>query len=162
MLEKTGIPTSDEIEEVSPSKKRLKSGPVAIAECFRQIPCDPCYHSCTAGAFAKFEDINNKPNIDHDKCTGCGVCISNCPGLAIFVVDYNYTEKKGLVKIPYEYLPLPKEGDEVVGLDRQGKEVCKATVEKVEDGENKDKTFVIWLLVPKDKVMDVRNMKVGE
>lgn len=162
MLEKTGIPKSNDLEKVKPSEKRLKDGAVAIAECFREIPCDPCYHSCPFGAFEEFDDINDKPNIDHEKCTGCGICISSCPGLAIFVVDYSYSEERGLVKIPYEFLPLPEKGDEVSGLNREGKEICKATVEKVEDDEKKDKTAVVWLSVPKDKVMDVRNMKVGE
>ncbi len=34
------------------------------------------------------------------------VCVSNCPGLSIVVVDETYSEKEALVKIPYEFLPL--------------------------------------------------------
>ena len=162
MLEKTGIPTQEDIKEKMPDEERLKKGPVAIAECFKEIPCDPCYHSCPFNAFDEFEDINDKPEIDFDTCTGCGVCIANCPGLAIFVVDYTFSEDKGVVKIPYEFLPLPEVGDEVAALDREGKEVCKAQVEKIQSGESMDKTAVVWLSVPKDKVMDVRNMRVGE
>lgn len=162
MLERTGIPTQEDIKKKTPDKKRLKKGPVAIVECFKEIPCDPCYHSCPFNSFAEFKDINDKPEIDFSSCTGCGVCIANCPGLAIFVVDYTFSEDRGIVRIPYEFLPLPEKGDEVAGLNREGEEVCRAIVEKVQAGETMDKTAVIWLSVPKDKLMDVRNMRVGE
>ena len=162
MLEKTGIPTVEDIKQKLPSEERLKEGPVAIVECFREIPCDPCYHSCPTNSFKQFEDINDIPKLDYEKCTGCGICIHNCPGLAIFVVDYTYSEEEGLVKIPYEFIPLPKKGDKVTALNRAGEEVCEARVEKVQNGKKMDKTAVIWLVVPKEKVMEVRNMKVGD
>ena len=162
MLEKTGIPTAQDIKEKMPNEERMKSGPVAIVECFHSIPCDPCYHSCPVGAFAEFEDINDLPELDFSECTGCGMCIAKCPGLAIFVVDYTYSEKRGIVKLPYEFLPLPEEGDKVTALDRSGEEVGKAVVEKVQFPPNADRTAVVWLSVPKDKLMDVRNFKVGD
>jgi Fe-S-cluster-containing hydrogenase component 2 len=162
MLEQTGIPTVEDIKTKVPDKERLEEGPVAITECFREIPCDPCYHSCPTNSFFEFEDINDIPHIDYEKCTGCGICISNCPGLAIFVVDYTYSEDRGLVKIPYEFIPLPEEGDIVAGLDRSGNKICEAKVERVQINENMDKTAVIWLVVPKEQVMEVRNLKVGD
>lgn len=158
MLEKTGIPTSVELNSVKPSEKRLKEGPVAIIECFREIPCDPCFYSCPFEAIKEFEDINDKPKLDYQKCTGCGNCIASCPGLAIFVVDYN----KNTISLPYEFLPIPAKGDIVIGLDREGKEVCKAEVSKVRDPEKNDKTAVITIKVPKEYLMEVRNIKVGD
>src|SRR6056297_3105289 len=131
MLQKTGIPTSDDLQRVMPSEERLKEGPVAIVECFTKIPCHPCYHSCPVGAFKKFEDINDIPKLNFEKCTGCGMCIAQCPGLAIFVVDYTFSKGKGIVKLPYEYLPLPEKGQEVIALDRAGRDVGKAKVERV-------------------------------
>ncbi|MGM0445587.1 MAG: 4Fe-4S dicluster domain-containing protein [Bacillota bacterium] len=158
MLEKTGIPTSDDIKNIVPDKKRLEDGPVAVIECFREIPCDPCYYSCPFEAINEFDDINDKPELDFSKCTGCRSCIAKCPGLAIFVVDY----KKSTVSIPYEYLPLPKKGETVAGLNREGKKVCNAEVISIKDPEKNDKTAVITIKVPKEYLMEVRNIEVGD
>lgn len=158
MLEKTGIPTSDDLDSVIPDKKRLNEGPVAIIECFRKIPCDPCYFSCPFEAIKEFDDINDRPELDFDKCTGCGNCISSCPGLAIFVVDY----KNSTVSLPYEFLPLPDKGEVVWGLNREGKKICKAEVVKVNNSKKNNKTAVVTIKVPKKYIMEVRNIKVGD
>ncbi len=158
MLEKTGIPTSEDIDNIKPDEERLKEGPVAVIECFKEIPCDPCFYSCPFGAIKEFEDINDKPELITEKCTGCGNCIASCPGLAIFVVDYN----KKTVSLPYEFLPLPEKGEHVKGLDRGGREVCEAEVVKVRDPKKNDKTAVITVKVPEEYLMEVRNIEVGD
>ena len=76
----------------SPSEERLQKGPVAILECFQKIPCAPCVKACPQGAITIGEDINEIPTFNADKCIGCGQCIVNCPGQAIFVVDLTYSE----------------------------------------------------------------------
>ena len=158
MLERTGIPTDDDLEKIIPNKERLANGPVVIIECFQEIPCDPCAIPCKLGAIKPFKDINDLPQVDFDKCTGCGVCISSCPGLAIFVIDENYSGEKSLIKLPHEMLPLPKKGEEVYALDRDGSVLGKAKVVKVLKVENK--TNIISLEVPKSTVMKVRSVKV--
>jgi len=160
MLERTGILTDNDLEKVIPDKKRLAKGPVVIIECFQKIPCDPCAVSCKLGAIKPFKDINDLPQVDFDKCTGCGVCISSCPGLAIFVVDMNYSEKKCLIKLPYEMLPLPEKGEDVDALDRAGAILGKAKVVRVL--KIKNKTNIISIEVPKSMVMQVRNIKVRD
>jgi len=160
MLERTGIPTDDDLEKVIPDKKRLAKGPVVIIECFQKIPCDPCAASCRLGAIKPFEDINDLPVVDFDKCTGCGICISSCPGLAIFVIDVNYSEKISLIKLPHEMLPLPEKGEEVYALDRDGSILGKAKVVRVL--KIKNKTHIISLEVPKSMVMKVRSIKVED
>jgi len=160
MLERTGIPTDDDLEKVIPDKKRLAKGPVVIIECFQKIPCDPCAISCRLGAIKPFEDINDLPVVDFDKCTGCGICISSCPGLAIFVIDVNYSEEKSLIKLPHEMLPLPEKGEEVYALDRDGSILGKAKVVRVL--KIKNKTHIISLEVPKSMVMKVRSIKVED
>jgi len=162
MLEKTGVPTKENIESVTPSKERLSKGPVAIIECFQEIPCNPCYTSCKKGAIKELIDINDRPILDPEKCNGCGVCISNCPGLAIFVVDESYSETEALVRIPYEFVPLPKEGSFVTGLDREGKPVCRAKVEKVLNAKAQDRTLVVSLIVPKEFSMTVRFLSLND
>jgi len=160
MLERTGIPTDDDLEKVIPGKKRLAQGPVVIIECFQKIPCDPCAISCKLGAIKPFKDINDLPIVDFDKCTGCGICISSCPGLAIFVIDMNYSEKKSLIKLPHEMLPLLEKGEDVYALDRAGGILGKAKVVRVL--KIKNKTNIISLEIPKSMAMKVRSIKVED
>jgi len=158
VLERTGIPTDDDLEKVTPDKKRLAKGPVVIIECFQKIPCDPCAISCKLGAIKPFKDINDLPIVDFDKCTGCGICISSCPGLAVFVIDMNYSDEKSLIKLPHEMLPLPEKGEDVYALDRAGSILGKVKVVRVL--KIKNKTNIISLEVPKSMVMKVRSIKV--
>lgn len=158
MLERTGIPTDDDLEKVIPDKKRLARDPVVTIECFQRIPCDPCAISCKLGAIKPFKDINDLPMVDFDKCTGCGICISSCPGLAIFVIDMNYSDEKSLIKLPHEMLPLPEKGEDVYALDRAGSILGKVKVVRVL--KIKNKTNIISLEVPKSMVMKVRSIKM--
>lgn len=158
MLERTGIPTDDNLEKVTPDKKRLAKGPVVTIECFQKIPCDPCAISCKLGAIKPFKNINDLPMVDFDKCTGCGICISSCPGLAIFVIDMNYSDEKSLIKLPHEMIPLPEKGEDVYALDRAGSILGKVKVVRVL--KIKNKTNIISLEVPKSMVMKVRSIKM--
>lgn len=160
MLEKTGVATVKDLEGVIPNKQRLSKGPVAVIECFQKIPCDPCAAACPFGAIKPFDDINDLPEIDFDKCTGCAVCVSACPGLAIFVIDESYSSDKALVKLPYEMIPIPKKGDEVDGLDRSGNIRCSCIVEKVI--KTKNKTNIVSVIVPKSLSMEIRNIRVRD
>ena len=162
MLAETGIPSKENVASVLPPEERLAKGPVAIAECFQNIPCDPCYHSCKQGAIQEFQDINERPQIDFNKCNGCGSCMSRCPGLAIFVVDATYGDQEALVKIPYEFLPMPEVGEIVTAINRAGQPVAEAKVIKVQNTKVQDRTAIIWLAVPKEQMMEVRHFKVKE
>lgn len=175
MLIETGVPTIDDMVDVVPPIERLKKGPVAIIECFQEIPCNPCYTSCPAEAIGGMDNINNVPVLDYDKCIGCGSCITACPGLAIFVVDYlrqssvskiswngkNAQKGSSIIRIPYEFSPLPKEGDMVIALNREGITVGEARVFKVQSEKSKNKTAVVWLEVDRGLVMEIRNFKMG-
>lgn len=160
MIEKTGEPTKKELKKVTPSDERLWSGGCAILECFQRIPCDPCVDACPRGAITIEGNINNIPVLDQKKCNGCGLCVSKCPGIAIFVVSKDYSKNEGLVMIPYEFIPLPEKGEIVDGLDRAGRKVCDAKVMKVLNRKAQDRTAIISLAVPKEFVMEVRNIGV--
>jgi len=161
MLISTGVPTKEDIAGITPSDERLAKGPVVVIECFQEIPCDPCVKACRRGAITMPHDINDIPVVDTDKCNGCGLCISLCPGLAIFVVDKTYSDKHALVKIPYEYVPVPQEGHLVTGLDRAGNELGRYEVIKVTPGGSKNMTYTVSLAVPHDLVMEVRDIKIN-
>ena len=160
MLESTGIPTREDLQSKMPSPERLAKGPVAMIECFQQIPCDPCYHSCPKKAIKELVDINDIPTVDFDKCSGCALCINNCPGLAIFVLDQNYDDEHALVRMPYEFVPRPAVGEVVGALDREGKEICEGTIVEVRDTKVQDKTAVVGVTIPKEFLMEVRNIKL--
>ncbi len=152
--------TEEMVREILPSEERRKEGPYAVFECFEEIPCNPCYTACKIGAVKPMENINEIPQVIYEKCSGCGICVSNCPGLACFVIDETYSIKKAAIKIPYELLPLPEEDQLVAGLNRRGKKVCTAEVIKVQDNESLDNTNIITIAVPQEHVQVVRNIKV--
>ena len=161
-LEKDGVLSPDELAKLPgmPSKERLEQGAVAVIECAQEIPCNPCEEACPKGAIRVGEPITNLPVLASDKCTGCGLCIPLCPGLAIFVVDMTYSDQEATLQLPYEFLPLPEKGEMVTALDREGRAVCSARVVNVRNPKKFDHTPVITIAVPKDQAMNVRNIAV--
>jgi len=156
MLEKTGIPTKEQINSAFPCELRMNKGPVAIVECFQPIPCDPCATSCPQQAITSFEDINDLPVINNEKCNGCGICIAKCPGLAIMTIDMTYSENHALVRLPYEFTPLPQVGETVIALDRAGAEIAEAKVIRVTN----NKPSSVSIAIEKSLVKMVRNIKI--
>lgn len=157
MLEKTGIATKEMFEERLPSMERRKKGPYVVMECYERIPCDPCVTSCSFGA-VHMDNINDLPQCDADKCTACGRCVSRCPGLACFVIDETVGAGKVKITFPQEMYPLPKAGDTVDALGRDGSVVGKAEVLKVNSAKSLDRTNVITVLVDEDLLYDVRSI----
>lgn len=162
MLKNTGIPTRADVEKVYPSAERLAQGPVAIIECFQRIPCNPCATACRRGAILPFEDINNTPQLEAERCNGCALCVASCPGLAIFVLDMTYDDENALIKIPYEFLPLPRVGATVAALNRAGEKVGRGAVVQVQNPPAFDRTALIHLAVAKDLAHEVRNILVED
>lgn len=160
-LAQKGFLTIEELKKstVYPSEERMRKGPVAIIECIQEIPCNPCEASCRFKAINIGEPITNLPHLDENKCAGCGVCVAQCPGLAIFVMDKTYSDTEGTVAFPYEYYPGPEKGQEVEAVDRSGRVICKGTVVKVQNPKNFDRTPVVTVAVPLEKVEEVRGIK---
>jgi len=163
-LASSGVISKEELSRLPgvPSQERLKKGPVAVIECAEQIPCNPCETACPKGAIQVGEDINSLPVLDEAKCTGCGLCIPACPGLAIFVVDVTFSETEALLQIPHEFLPLPQKGGIVNCLDREGKVVSLGKIIKVVNPKSYDRTPVVTVAIPKEFAQDIRAITQGE
>lgn len=156
-----GFPSMEEIKEANgwPTEERFAKGPVAIAECVQEIPCNPCEGACPSHAICVGQPITNTPQVDREKCTGCGLCVAACSGLAIFVIDKTYSETEATVSFPFEYLPLPEPGDKVEALTRGGEYRCEGTIVRVMNPKRNDHTAVVTMAVPKEYIDDVRTMK---
>lgn len=160
-LRRTGVPDKDAVQAVYPTKDRLERGAVAILECFQNIPCNPCATCCPRRAIKAFLDINDLPVIDWEKCNGCAVCVANCPGLAIFVVDENYSPTEALIKLPYEFVPLPTVGSLVQAMNRAGEVVGTAPVVRVQNPPSFDRTAVVHIAVARELAREVRFFALG-
>jgi Fe-S-cluster-containing hydrogenase component 2 len=154
-----GVLRGKVIEGVVPGDERLRRGPVVVVECVENIPCDPCVTACPKGAITIEGDINEVPAVDYELCDGCGVCLSACPGLAIFAVDVSGDGEAGSVSLPYEFLPLPAVGDVVVTVDREGTTVGTARVTRVLSSRALDRTPIVTLELPKGDAMVVRHFR---
>ncbi|MCF8008818.1 MAG: FAD-dependent oxidoreductase [Halanaerobiales bacterium] len=159
-----------EIKDELDQKKMIKSAnnidktksPVAVIECNQEIPCNPCELACKFDAIKIGEPITNIPILNKEKCTGCGLCLPRCPGLAIFLVDRSYSLDKSTVAFPYEFKQIPQKGDIVDAVDRQGNYLCKAEVVKVLQSEKFDKTPIITISVLDKYIDDARNIRISD
>lgn len=146
MLDNEGVATNEQVRSRFPNHELLIK-PKAIIECYENIPCNPCSTSCPSKAITIGKDINKQPSVDFDKCTGCGICIYNCPGLAIMVCQIK--DDKARFKISYEFLPYPIEGEIWYAINRRGEVIGEALIEKVTLTKRQDRTCLIQVLVDK-------------
>jgi len=151
LLNKNGVPSIEQIKSRFP-KESLISKPKAITECYEEIPCNPCSTSCPFDAITIGEDINTPPVVDFDKCTGCGICVYSCPGLAIFTVQE--VEEYLIYKIPYEFVPYPLVGEKVHAVNRNGDIISTAIITKVQISSRQDKTVLLHVKVHKEYLYD--------
>lgn len=144
MLSKDGVATMQQVLSCFPAPSVLAK-PKAIIECFENIPCNPCSTSCPSKAITIGEDICNLPQVDYDKCTGCGICVYSCPGLAIKTCEI--TEDKVRFRIPYEFLPYPVEGEIWKAVNRSGMIIGDALIEKTMLNPKQNHTMSVQVLV---------------
>lgn len=157
----TGYLEFDELNALQklPDDDRYAKGPVALIECVQEIPCNPCEAACSFGAIHIGEPITNLPILDGEKCVGCGICVSRCPGLAIVVVDKTYSETTATVAFPFEYYPIPEVGEIRGAMNRKGEVLCQGKIVKVMNPASFDHTPVVTVEIPKEYADEVRTVE---
>ncbi len=78
------------------------------------------------------------------------------------MADLNHSPEEALLKIPYEFFPLPKANTKVLTLDREGKVIGEVRVLKVSNPKKNDRTPVLSLLVPKELILEIRHIRLKE
>jgi sarcosine oxidase subunit alpha len=144
--------------------KPLASGLFPVIRCIQEIPCDPCIHICPKDMIQMNGDpIFGLPEVIKDECTGCTLCVAVCPGLAITLVDIRKDSPDGLVTVPFELLDLKIQvGDEVDAVDMDGNVITKAKIEKIAKRKVYDRTILVTLKTPKDKVTQITGFKIQD
>ena len=140
-----------------------KKGIHPVIECTQNIPCNPCQDACKKGCISIGSDITSLPIVvEGSECINCGMCVANCSGQAIFLVDEDCGDGTATVTLPYEFLPLPEAGTKGFGLGRDGRVVCEAEVVSVKSMKVFDKTNLLTMRIPKEYAMKARFFKVIE
>lgn len=152
MLNKTGIATKEQVIDRFPEQRKLIK-PKAVIECYEDIPCNPCETSCPFHAIHVGADINQQPKLDVDACTGCAICVTSCPGLAIIVAQAN--DQTATLKLPYEFLPRPNPGETWTGVDRSGKAVTPVRIVQVQSVKHQDRTALVTIEFDASHLYDV-------
>lgn len=157
----TGYLEYEELSSIQtlPTEDRFAKGAVAIIECVQEIPCNPCEAACKFGAIHVGEPITNLPTLLEEKCVGCGVCVSKCPGLAIVIVNKIYSKSSATVAFPYEYFPTPVVGEKRNAVNRKGEIICEGVIVKVTNPTSYDHTPVVTVEIPKEFADEVRSIE---
>jgi len=143
-----------------PTPEQMRGHRVAVVECGSEIPCNPCESGCKTGALTVGSPITLVPVLDQSLCDGCGICMIDCPGLAIFIVDQTRDDGLAELWLPHEFLPLPEVGERVVLRDRAGAEVGEGEVVKVRKNKRLDRTAIVHVLVAEELAMTARAIEV--
>ncbi|WP_041595870.1 FAD-dependent oxidoreductase [Halanaerobium hydrogeniformans] len=153
-LLKKGYLETEEIKQFPGVVKEKSAGVVPVVECTQNIPCNPCQDICPNDCIKVEGDIVTLPELDKDlNCSGCELCVSGCPGQAVFLIDPDFSSDHSAVSFPYEFSPLPELGSKGKALDRSGKIVGEAEIIRINKAKINDKTAVLTIKV-KDEIVD--------
>ncbi|KUK91744.1 MAG: soxA1 [Marinimicrobia bacterium 46_43] len=139
---------------------QLKETFQPVIHCSQEIPCNPCVTSCPVNAIRlnpRRHDLMDIPEYIGG-CTGCGKCVSICPGLAI-VLARKKNEKQAEVILPFEFVPDFSEGSHIPLSDAAGRDACEGEVQRIRY-DKKTKTHLIHVIIPPDKALSVAGIRV--
>ena len=151
MLNKTGVPTLEQVQSVFFNEVTLSSFK-AVIECYEDIPCNPCALSCPVKAITISPTLHSQPVVDPQVCTGCSICVSVCPGLAIMLAKVHHDT--AIFKIPYEMNETFIPHQRVHALNRSGEIIGEGVVLSVSNKKHQNKTSIIEVQVDKALLHD--------
>lgn len=151
MFNKTGVPTLEQVQSVFFNEVTLSSFK-AVIECYEDIPCNPCALSCPVKAITIAPTLHSQPKVDPQVCTGCSICVSVCPGLAIMLAKVQ--GDTAIFKIPYEMNEVFTPHQRVHALSRSGEIIGEGVVLSVSNKKHQNKTSIIEVQVDKALLHD--------
>ncbi|HUT03210.1 MAG TPA: 2Fe-2S iron-sulfur cluster-binding protein [bacterium] len=136
-----------------------------VIRCYEEIPCNPCTQVCPMHSIRLAGDsITTLPTFE-GRCTGCGRCVSICPGLAITLVVENYDPNRRLALVI-----LPSETDRkalfrrrtITTTDMEGRPLGEGRVVAVKRSPILNKRNLLLLEVPYELRLDVTGYRLQE
>jgi NADPH-dependent 2,4-dienoyl-CoA reductase/sulfur reductase-like enzyme/Fe-S-cluster-containing hydrogenase component 2 len=98
--------------------------------CSEEIPCNPCVSVCPVQSI-KLKSLRGTimdlPYFDGTRCTGCGSCLTICPGLAITLVRRIDDAHAELI-LPWEFPATFEIGTSMELVDQGGSLMCLAAL----------------------------------
>ena len=152
-------------EILPPEIPEKEEGVFPVFHCTQKIPCNPCTSVCPKDQIETEEgDIVNLPYFkDDDECTGCGRCVSVCPGLAITLVDYRKSLNDPTVTLPFEMeCEELKVGDSVTVADRNNEIIGNFEIKRIRTMKKYPKTHLISIQIPKEYAKSAAGIVVQE
>jgi NAD-dependent dihydropyrimidine dehydrogenase PreA subunit len=130
-----------------------------IIDCPERIACDVCEKVCPRQVIRVGESSVNIPRINNGgDCIGCGLCVAQCPGQAIFLLDDHFSESEACITLPYELPETPAIGTCLFAVDNEGRRLGAARVVRVRRNPGFDKTELLEVAVPKGLAQRVRGI----
>lgn len=141
-----------------------ETGVGPILHCIQEIPCNPCISVCPLNLIKIENDglLGIPKFVRKDKCTGCGKCLTICPGLAITLVDYRKDKESPIVSVPYEVQKVHpiKVGEKVSVVDLEGNFLDRLKVLRVRD--TKTRTQIIQVKSPKIIAKKIAGIRIQD
>ncbi|MBN1296240.1 FAD-dependent oxidoreductase [bacterium] len=139
-----------------------EDGVMPVIHCIQEIPCNPCSTICpTRSIHLDGDPIMGIPEYQ-GQCTGCGMCVAICPGLAITLVDYRSDPEYPNVTMAYEISNHRiREDDSVLGVDIDGGVLGEFKVTAIRR-HRKTHTYLVALRVPREVAKRVVSFRIQD
>ncbi|HQH93086.1 MAG TPA: FAD-dependent oxidoreductase [Candidatus Fermentibacter daniensis] len=128
-----------------------REGVFPVLHCTQEIPCNPCMTSCPKNLIGtQGHPILGIPEYS-DGCTGCGKCVSICPGLAITLVDFRNDPLNPVVTVPFELdASALTEGTPMDLVDREGAHLGRGVLLRTGEAPGGVKTVLLRIRTSPD------------
>jgi len=133
-----------------------------VIHCDQEIPCNPCTSVCPKGSINLKGNQNSIMDLPYfeGECTGCGLCMSVCPGLAITLakqIDDNFVE----LILPHEFNPDFEAGDKIRCTDKDGNFLEETEVIKHRFNK-KYKTYLVHVKATVENAQKIAGVRVQD